>query len=304
MLNNRLIKTLLILCVLLLALALLMFYHQVPHPKTPYAKAVDKADVILVQRGPDKVELDLQTKEWRVKNPQGGSFAIDSDKIKTLLSSLRNLQVDDEISDRADRATDYDVTEASATGVTLLSKSTTLAEGFFGKQAPDYTHIYFRFPNKPTVYLARGVILGDLGGSHINDWRNRSLLEIPDAQIQSIRIEGKGYNSDLMRSSDTWTLNGQKIDPGPVYAMVGALAHLHVADFVDPATPPLITYESLKTAVVHVASDHTQVDLHFGAQDKQTHRYPVALSKDAGIAWIEEAQAMTILRKPSDFKSL
>ena len=44
-----------------------------------------------------------------------------------------------------------------------------LAGGIFGKQAPDFTnHIYFRYPDKPTIYLAHGMVRGELGESDLD----------------------------------------------------------------------------------------------------------------------------------------
>ena len=48
-----------------------------------------------------------------------------------------------------------------------------LAEGIMGKQAPDFAHSYFRFPHQPNVYLAHGVLPGDLGKAEPHYWLRR-----------------------------------------------------------------------------------------------------------------------------------
>ena len=90
-----------------------------------------------------------------------------------------------------------------------------LADGLFGKQAPDMAHIYFRYPDKANVYLVRGVLRGDLGKVEVNSWRSRDLIDIAETKIQAITIEGKGFKTELVRTStEAWTMNGKAVDSG------------------------------------------------------------------------------------------
>jgi hypothetical protein len=64
------------------------------------------------------------------------------------------------------------VDEASGTRITLKdAKGGILAEGIFGKLAPDAMHIYLRYPDKPNVYLARGIFPEELGKADPDAWR-------------------------------------------------------------------------------------------------------------------------------------
>ena len=309
--NSRLIKSLLALSLILIGLALFLFYRQIPHHQYPYAKAVDPATGICLLEGKVGVQLNKVGVAWTVHSviapevnagESAGSLPAEEDRVKNLLTELKDVQVEDVISDRPDRQAEFEINTDSGMRVVLLTRSSTLADGIFGKQAPDFIHIYFRFPDKPSVYLARGIIRGDFGRPLVNDWRSHDLIRVPEAQVQSISIEGKGFKTSLARSSDTWTLNGEKIDPGSVYGLVGTLAHLRASDFVDPTSP--MTYDGLNFARIQVNSDHGSVDLHIGVLDPATHRYPVATSQYNGVAWITEAQGKIILKKPADFKPL
>ncbi len=104
----------------------------------------------------------------------GTPYLAEESQVKSLISGLKDVQIEDEISDRADRASDYEVNAESGTRVDFLdAKGTKLAEGIFGKQAPDYSHIYFRYPDKPNVYLARGLFRGELGQPDPDSWRKK-----------------------------------------------------------------------------------------------------------------------------------
>jgi hypothetical protein len=290
---------------LLVVLWVVYLYLQVPHRRTPFAQASGSVEKILMKQGAQKVQLSKQAKTWVVLVASGVSAPADDNKMKTLLSSLKDLQIEEEISNRADRISEYQVDDASGTDISLQeANGRVLAEGVFGKQAPDFTHSYFRFPHQSQVYLARGVLPGDLGKTEPIYWRSRRLLDMADPKIQEIVIEGKGFKTTLARTStDTWTMNGEMVPPEPVDALVGTLAHLGVDDFVDVAAYPGLTYEGLSYAHVSVKETDATADIRFGPADPKTKRYPLSTGKDAGIAWLSEAAANAILLKPSAFKT-
>ena len=284
---------------------IIYLYRLVPHEKAPFAKAADKAEQISLSQGNRALTLRRESGQWKVGLASVPFYAADADVIKPLLTNLKDLQVEDEISDRADRAADYDVTPETGFRVRLLdARQANLAEGIFGKQAPDMAHIYFRYADKPNVYLARGLIRGDLGRLEVNFWRSRQLIDIPETRIQGIVMEGKGFKTELVRAStDAWTLNGKPVDSVPVNSLVGTLAHLRADDFVDPAAYLKLSYDGLTYARIAVKGTDASVDLRIGAADSQSKRYPVSIGKDAGLAWLPESSAKAILKKPSDFKT-
>src|ERR1051325_9919840 len=137
------LKKLGVITVVLLALWIFYMYRQVPHHAFPFEKAADKAQTVVLEKGPKKVSLHPQGSAWKVSGADGVLYAAEENQPKTLVNSLKEVQVEDEISDRPDRAADYDVDAANGTRVTLLdAKGAKLAEGLFGKQAPDFIHIY------------------------------------------------------------------------------------------------------------------------------------------------------------------
>jgi hypothetical protein len=275
-------------------------YRLVPHEKAPFAKASDKTEEIVFSQGSRELILRRESGQWKVGLASAPLYAADAQLVKPLISSLKDLQVEEEITDRADRAADYDVTAETGIRVRLLdARKANLAEGIFGKQAPDMAHLYFRYADKPNVYLARGLIRGDLGRIEVNYWRSRQLIDIPETKIQHIVVEGKGFRTELVRvSTDAWTLNGKPVDPAPVNTLVGTLSHLRADDFVDPAADPKLSYDGLTYARLNVKGADASAELRIGAQDAKTKRYPVSIGQDAGLAWLSESSAKAILKKP------
>lgn len=303
MVSSRLLKILVAVSGGLALLVVGIFFVHRPHQEAPFAKGVDKAEKITLQEGSATVQLIREGSLWQVGKGSEDRYKADDDKVKSLLNALRSVQVEDAISDRPERASDFEVTPASGTRVTLATKSgARLGEGIFGKQAPDFAHIYFKFPDKPDVFLARGMIRGDLGSVDLNAWRNREIWNIPDNQIQNIEIEGPGFKTSLARSSDTWSSHGEKLDSAKVWALVGSLAHLRADDFVDLSKQPDLSASKLTYAHVIVQTTGETHEIYMGAADPKTQRYPFAVDKDSSVAWMADSKAKSILRKVSEFR--
>jgi len=168
--SSSILKKLSLVAGILVILWVAYLYRQVPRFQSPFANADSQAIHIQLTRGPKIVELLKQGSDWKVSIGTTTAPA-DESQVIALLSSLKDVQVEDEISNRADRAADYDVTPESGTLVCLWgAQPSPFAKGIFGKQAADYAHIYFRYPDKPNVYLARGLMRGELGQPDPDSW--------------------------------------------------------------------------------------------------------------------------------------
>src|SRR5207302_2837560 len=84
----------------LVVLWIVFLYRQVPHEKAPFAKAADSAEQFLIVGGSQKAQLAKQGGKWKVFLNGGASVPAHEEPVKTLLSSLKSLQLEDEISDR------------------------------------------------------------------------------------------------------------------------------------------------------------------------------------------------------------
>ena len=241
MVTSRLIKVLLLVTGVLTFVALAHFLLQLSHPRSPFVQTLDAAQKITLQIGSGKLELNREGSNWTVGTGSGGEhFRADATgKIAMMLGQLKALQVEDEIADRADRASEYQVDAASGIQVSVYgTNGNLLAEGILGKQVQDYTHIYFKYPNKPSVYLARGATRRDLEDIQVNSWRDKTLLDVPEDHVEAVYIEGPGFKTPLVRSSDTWSSNGKILDPTPIWGMIGVLAHLKTEEYIDLTQHP------------------------------------------------------------------
>ncbi|MFA5975815.1 MAG: DUF4340 domain-containing protein [Elusimicrobiota bacterium] len=295
-----LVKRLAWVCAGVTVLAGLYLAFQLPRQRSLFAGKMDRVVRIHLQLDSSQLDLTKQEKEWSVGLSTGPRFPADPDKVTRLKNGLGGIQIEERISSRADRAGDFDVTVTSGLCVRLYGKNNKLlAEGLFGKQAPDFTHIYFRYPGRPAVYLARGIIRGELGEPELGSWRRRQLISFPEAKIQAIQIKGPGYQTSLAQSSGVWTVDGKPANPAPVYGLVGVLSHLQADGFADFVS---VTFDQLTDASIHIEGNGQSADLRIGSLDPKTKRYLVSAGPTAGLAWLTEDKIKSLLLKSSAFQ--
>ena len=304
MISAKFLKTLLLISgVLALILVATIIGRFSIHTSAPFVPMIDQADKMTVQISTNIVTLTRDGGGWDVSLSMAGSFKADGDKVKTLLNALKDLQLDDVISEQGNRASDFDMNPESATVIMAYGKNhAVLIGGVFGKQAADFNHVYFRYPDKPAIYLAHGLIRGELGEADLNSWRDRAVLNLAEDQVMTLQINGPGFKTALARSSDTWSLNGHIVDPAPVWGLLGQLAHLRADEFLSPSTHPEWTPDKLTYATVTLqVKDGSTHSLHIGRQDTASKRYPVTVDQDPTVFGIAENTIKALLRKPADF---
>ncbi len=286
------------LAAMLLAAWVISIYRQVPHRKAPFAKAVQKAERLRMEKASGRVSFVKQKGAWSVELSSGVYAPVDEMPWKSLLSSLSALTLEDEISDRADRASEFEVDAASGMRLVLEdAQGNVLADGIFGKQASDYVHLYYRPSQAVNVYMARGLYRGELGQVDPQAWRSRELVSIPEPQIKRVRIESKGRPTDLVRvSTSSWTSNGKPVQAELVYGLLAKLARLRADSFVDVSLYPAITYASLTYARVMIEGEQSSAEVRIGPLDKKTPRYPLSSGQENGIAWLSQATTDSILK--------
>jgi len=195
--SSAILKKLGIVAILLVLLLLVYFYRQVPHSQSPFSHSQDDTTLVTLTQHARGVQLKKNGATWTVQAISSAGSTVqatsvawpaDNDMVKTLLSGLQTVQLEDVISDRADRQGDFEVDEMHGLHVAAMGKSGTLSSGVFGKQAPDFTHLYFKFADRPQIYLARGIIRGELGGADSLKGRSHQLMVLPKTAIKEITM--------------------------------------------------------------------------------------------------------------------
>jgi len=166
----KLVRILAALALGLLLLGAFYAYSRVSRGNMPYVLSEKKISGLVLNYGSQRVELRKESDLWHVQT-SSGSLKADPERVRNLLVGLSNVSLADVISESGAQGDLFEVTEASGTRVTLLGAGgKPAADGIFGKQAPDFTHIYFRFVDQPKVYLATGLYRGELSPGNPADW--------------------------------------------------------------------------------------------------------------------------------------
>jgi hypothetical protein len=293
---ERWLKALIGAAIVLMIVVLAVLYKQVPRAKKPYERAEDQSGRFKILYGTSTIDVEKKDGAWHVRaGTSTATYPADAERMTSLFSSLSNVEVEEVISDRPDRAAEFEVTEASGTRVTAYDKKGKVwADGIFGKQAPNYSNLYFRYPDEATVYLARGLFRGELGTPNLDDWRSKALVNIAETDMKQITLTMQGKTLDLVRSSDTWTANGQKVNAAPVYGLIGTLAHLNADGFLDSTEG--VRFDA---STITVKGEKNAVTLHIGIQDVKAGRIPIRLD-DGRAFWINASRAQSLQLTPKE----
>lgn len=192
-------------------------------------KDSDVAKIVLSRGGQDVV-LAREGAGWRVTSPKPPDRA-DKDAVEGMLLALRGLAVESEVSSHPESLELYGLNAASATRVTIDDpKGRALFDGEFGKEAIGYQSAYFRWPGKPSVYLATGVSPYQVERSS-EAFRDHALLPQAGLSWSEIRIKSGTRSYLLTRSSAAWTAK----PPLPARAadsIVATLFNMRLAQFI------------------------------------------------------------------------
>jgi|GEM_PF-2151459 len=301
----RALKILGVICFVLLAIWMVGLYRQVHRGnKSPYLQAMDKATHVTLKQGGRAIFLQKEKQGWTVANATAGPFyAVDEDRWHALDSGLRDLRLEDVISENSSHAADFDVDANRGMQVSLGgADKALLVDGIFGKQAMDAVHVYFRYVDQPAIYLGRGLFVTDLGGTDLIGWRNHHLPTLAENQVERFSIKGRTFSTQVEKSSASWLVNGQLADADKVNTWIGAFAHLRADDFADRQSTSSPKTSDLVYAVIDAQGSAAHVVLHIGSLDPKGKRYPFALNADSEIAWMSEPRMQALLVKPADFQ--
>src|SRR5687767_12325200 len=118
--SPRILKLLLIAAGALVLVWGIFQFRRIPRPTVPFAGSWPKTQSVTLTQGQRLLEFRKQSGEWVVSGAAGGpAWSVDADRWRTFESALANVRLDDVISERPERAAEFEVDAASGTRVTL-----------------------------------------------------------------------------------------------------------------------------------------------------------------------------------------
>ncbi|MFM7856896.1 MAG: DUF4340 domain-containing protein [Flammeovirgaceae bacterium] len=181
---------------------------------------------------PLEVVLKKEGNRWRVYNGQQQAET-EIGTVKSMLGVLKDLKVQRLASRKKDKWDTYQVGEG-ATQVSILQDGKT-TNIHFGKssysQGGAYT--YVRLSKEDEVYSVEGFIDSHFNRTY-NDWRNKTLLKLNQADISKITFNYPADSSFVLEKRDSvWFAGNVKAADAKVNSYVSQLSFKTLNDFAD-----------------------------------------------------------------------
>jgi hypothetical protein len=184
----------------------------------------------------DRVVLSKIDGVWRVTEPLDASA--DQNNVESALNRLGDLKIKRIVASKPENYTRLQVDDASAVLVVAKAGEDTIVRLMVGKYSDGMTMI--RIEDRPEVFGASGSLRYAFD-RELKAWRNRQIVAVEAADVQSIRFESTNGTFQFQREGDGWTaLEGKKslgnFDPKQVTGVLLTAARLTATDFASEDT--------------------------------------------------------------------
>lgn len=187
-----------------IALALLVWWVERPEkPKrgdvaTGYLFPDFKVDGtyrLEVEHLSDGVRLVKEGTSWKVANLKGGTqgeewFEADSARVKVALDAMAALELASLVGSNPEKHVKFEVDNIAVQVRAMNENGEKLVHLYVGKSGPDFMSTYVRKEGDDNVYLTNRYLRGSFN-TEVENWREKTIWEIPQGEIQSIQVKGR-----------------------------------------------------------------------------------------------------------------
>jgi hypothetical protein len=179
----------------------------------------------------EQVVLSRVDGQWRVTAPIDADA--DQSNVDSALNRLADLRIVRVVANKPENYARLQVDDANAVQVTAKGETETLADLKLGKYANGMTMV--RIGDREEVFGASGSLRYAFD-RELKSWRNRKIVDLDSANVQSIRFHSGNGTFEFERDQDGWkTLQAPKalraVDPKKVTALVSMASRLSASDF-------------------------------------------------------------------------
>jgi hypothetical protein len=219
------------------------------------ADAVNK--VVLRQGDSLPVELQKEQGKWEIVKP--AKYKADSDRVRTMLSSLASARIDDFTSDAPANLAEYGLSKPELEVSVFTGPGQAGQSLLFGKKESSKEDYYVRRGEKPNVYTVHNYVFVD-ADKGLNDLRDRTVLAFDPDEVEQVRFTNAGKAFALDQKNGKWTeMSGAKAqaDPAKVRQFIDRVHDLKAEKIVQDSTANLDKFglNSPKEEVVLLGKD-------------------------------------------------
>lgn len=245
------------LALILGALALLFFATNYFKKKNPKNKLntnlveIQKDQISKIEIGQKNTETPIifnkKSENWEVSNGKIKSN-VKSNTFENLLNTLSKIRVERLVVKTKEKWNAYELTDSTATKVTITQQGTT-TDLYFGKvkfnpPTNQYQYnpksisgsTYFRIGDSPSVYITEGILNTTLNKG-FNSWRENKISNLKKDEITQLKFEYKDNESFSVTKNDSiWKISDQIIENEKITQYLNKIAYKSNSNFADEFT--------------------------------------------------------------------
>jgi len=195
----------------------------------------------IVRPGNTPIVLSKIDDAWRVTEPVDATA--DSSNVESALKRLADLRITRIVAAKPENYARLEVDDEHAVHVTAKAGEDTLAELVVGKYGNGVTMV--RIDDRPEVFGASGSLRYAFD-RELKSWRDRKVVNVDAAKVQSIRFENANGTFEFQREGESWTaLAGKKdlkelkdFNPKQLNSKLSTVTRLIASGFAPEETSP------------------------------------------------------------------
>ena len=244
-------------------------------------------DKIEISSPSTRVVLERRGVEWFVEEPV--SYRADQSNVASMIHDSKNLQVKSVVSTKPEKQSVFQV-DSTGTLVKMYGRGEEQAAFIIGKQGTSYMDVYARRANSDDVALISGAS-NYAFNRPVKEWRDRSILKVPQENIQEVRFQYGDTTFVLAFRDSVWMIGRDSTQDWVVNSLLSSLSDFQADDFIDTiwTKPPRIT----------VQISYAGAQLSFAYQ-KDGEKYVVQSSNSPQWFEVQSWRANQILKRKKD----
>src|SRR5215471_8543608 len=281
---------------------------------------IDKDKVIAIEvSGPKPVTLKKEGADWTVADAAkpDQKHPADQQQINSTLDAYKEIKVQALLSEKAEKQAEYELDDAKAMRIKIVSQGAPTVELVLGKSAKG-GGVYIREPKGNAIFTAQGRFPA-MVRKDANAWRKRSIVNVKLDDVLEVAVQPKEGDPYVLTKGDGgagWRLKeGTKLPDGFRYdasagqGVVQQLASLRAQDFIDsPSGDESLGLAGPHTILEAKLKDDKQIKVHVGKEQegKENSSKAVAarLDGDPQVYLLPNYSANILNKRATDLRDL
>lgn len=254
-----------------------------------------KVDKIEIKNSKGDLILSKATGEWRIESPF--QYRTVSANVEAIVSGLKNLKIESLVSTNPEKKDTYGFTDDNKSEVTVYENGVMKGKFIVGGSGPGGgTLSYIKKPDSENVYLADGIDKNNYFKSDISDWKDKSMISIPQQGINSIEFISSGGENFTVAKNDLGKFAIGNDTVSVVFTgILNALQNYQTKSFSDTT----LTDQTAFTDKV-IVDWGTKTQINYLKIDSDPVKYLVMIPGDDQIYELDEVTAKTVLKSKNE----